>query len=191
MAIMEVMWAGDGPYVVREVRERLRYGRPVAYTTVMTVMSILHRKGVLNRDKPGRAFRYWPAEAREDHDARLMAEVLRAAGDQAVTWRRSADRADDDEMLGLGAALAAARPRAAGRAAGVPPAGSAARSGIGPDPDTISHLAGSPQVQAPAPLASSGASHTAFLPGPRSPSSHRPRTTYHPHAPPPPPPPPL
>src|SRR5262249_21778024 len=49
MAIMEVMWAGDGPYVVREVRERLRYGRPVAYTTVMTVMSILHRKGVLNR----------------------------------------------------------------------------------------------------------------------------------------------
>ncbi|HKA98284.1 MAG TPA: BlaI/MecI/CopY family transcriptional regulator [Streptosporangiaceae bacterium] len=172
MAIMEVMWAGDGPYVVREVRERLRYGRPVAYTTVMTVMSILHRKGVLNRDKPGRAFRYWPAEAREDHDARLMAEVLRSGGDQDVTMRRFLERVDDDEMLGLCSALADARSRAAGRAAGVPPAGSAARSGIGPDPDTISHLAGSPQVQAPAPLASSGVRHTAFLPGPRSPWSH-------------------
>jgi predicted transcriptional regulator len=51
MAIMEVMWASDGPHVVREVRERLRYGRPVAYTTVMTVMNILHRKGVLDREK--------------------------------------------------------------------------------------------------------------------------------------------
>ena len=40
MAIMEVMWAGDGPHVVREVRERLRYARPVAYTTVMTSISI-------------------------------------------------------------------------------------------------------------------------------------------------------
>jgi hypothetical protein len=28
---MEVIWAGDQPYGVREVRERLRYGRPVAY----------------------------------------------------------------------------------------------------------------------------------------------------------------
>jgi predicted transcriptional regulator len=45
MAIMQVMWAGDRPYVVREVRERMQYARPVAYTTVMTVMNILHRKG--------------------------------------------------------------------------------------------------------------------------------------------------
>ena len=48
MAIMDVMWAAETPCVVREVRERLRYDRPVAYTTVMTVMDILHRKGVLS-----------------------------------------------------------------------------------------------------------------------------------------------
>jgi predicted transcriptional regulator len=46
-AIMEVIWSQDRPYLVREVRERLTYGRPVAYTTVMTVMTILHGKGVL------------------------------------------------------------------------------------------------------------------------------------------------
>ena len=51
MAIMQVMWAGDRRYVVREVRERMQYARPVAYTTVMTVMNILHRKGVLHREK--------------------------------------------------------------------------------------------------------------------------------------------
>src|SRR5262249_58098131 len=121
MAIMEVMWAGDGPYVVREVQERLRYGRPVAYTTVMTVMSILHRKGVLNRDKPGRAFRYWPAEAREDHDARLMAEVLRSGGDQDVTMRRVLVSDTNDEAPGLCTARAHAQARAPRRPARPPP----------------------------------------------------------------------
>jgi len=111
MAIMEVMWASDGPCVVREVRERLEYRRPVAYTTVMTVMSILHRKGVLHRDKPGRAWRYWPVEAREDHDARLMTEVLRSGGDEGVTMRRFLERVNDDEMEILRSALDSTRPR--------------------------------------------------------------------------------
>jgi predicted transcriptional regulator len=110
-AIMEVMWAGYGPYVVREVRARLRYDRPVAYTTVMTVMNILHRKGVLRRDKPGRAWRYWPVEAREDHDARLMAEVLRSGGDEDVTMRLFLERVSDDEMASLSSALVDARSR--------------------------------------------------------------------------------
>jgi predicted transcriptional regulator len=108
-AIMDVIWAGYRPYVVREVRERLRYDRPVAYTTVMTVLNILYRKGVLHRDKPGRAWRYWPAEAREDHDARLMAEVLRSGGDEDVTMRLFLEHITDDEMQSLSSALHDAR----------------------------------------------------------------------------------
>ncbi|MBO0810351.1 MAG: BlaI/MecI/CopY family transcriptional regulator [Actinobacteria bacterium] len=100
-AIMEVMWAADDPCAVREVRERLHYNRPVAYTTVMTVMDILHRKGVLRRDKYGRAWRYWPAEAREAHDARLMTEALRSGGDERVTMRRFLEGVSDDEMESL------------------------------------------------------------------------------------------
>lgn len=111
MAIMNVMWAGDGRYIVREVRERMRYDRPVAYTTVMTVMNILYRKGVLHRDKAGRAWRYWPVEAREDHDARLMAEVLRSGGDEELTMRRFLERVSDDEMESLRSALLDARWR--------------------------------------------------------------------------------
>lgn len=111
MAIMNVMWAGDGRYIVREVRERMRYDRPVAYTTVMTVMNILYRKGVLHRDKAGRAWRYWPVEAREDHDARLMAEVLRSGGDEDLTMRRFLERVSDDEMESLRSALLDARWR--------------------------------------------------------------------------------
>jgi predicted transcriptional regulator len=104
-AIMDVVWAGDRAYLVREVRERLDYNRAVAYTTVMTVMSILHGKGVLRREKYGRAWRYWPAESREEHDARLMAEVLRSGGDQRVTILRFLERVSDEEMASLRTAL--------------------------------------------------------------------------------------
>ena len=110
-AIMDVMWAADRPYAVREVRERMSYARPVAYTTVMTVMDILHRKGVLCRDKHGRAWRYWPTEAREEHDARLMAEVLRSGGNQVVTMRRFIERVSDDEMESLRLAVRDLMPR--------------------------------------------------------------------------------
>ncbi|HEX4062013.1 MAG TPA: BlaI/MecI/CopY family transcriptional regulator [Streptosporangiaceae bacterium] len=104
-AIMDVMWDAERPYAVREVRERMTYARSVAYTTVMTVMDILHRKGVLCRDKHGRAWRYWPSEAREEHDARLMAEVLRSGGNRVVTMRRFIERVSDEEMESLRVAV--------------------------------------------------------------------------------------
>jgi predicted transcriptional regulator len=103
-AIMDVAWAGDRAYLVREVRERLDYNRAVAYTTVM---NILYGKGVLCREKQGRAWRYWPAESREEHDARLMAEVLRSGGDQRVTMLRFLEQVSDEEVASLRTALLA------------------------------------------------------------------------------------
>jgi predicted transcriptional regulator len=110
-AIMDVIWAANRPYAVREVRERMTYPRPVAYTTVMTVMGILHGKGVLCREKHGRAWRYWPAESKEEHDARLMAEVLRSGGDHQLTIRRFVEQVSDDEMATLQDAVVNARSR--------------------------------------------------------------------------------
>src|SRR5215469_8429530 len=110
MAIMDVMWAANTPCTTREVRERMRYGRPVAYTTVMTVMDILYRKGVLQRVKHGRAWRYWTVEQREEHDARVMTEVLRSGGNEELTMRRFFERISDDEMERLrGVMFSAAR----------------------------------------------------------------------------------
>jgi predicted transcriptional regulator len=104
-AIMDVMWAAESPCVVREVREQLRYERSVAYTTVMTVMDILYRKGVLQRAKRGRAWQYWPVEQREEHDARLMTEVLRSGGNEELTMRWFVARVSDDEMERLRIAM--------------------------------------------------------------------------------------
>ena len=100
-AIMDVVWASDRAYLVREVRERLSYNRPLAYTTVMTVMNILYGKGVLCREKQGRAWRYWPAESREEHDARLMSEVLRSGGNEHITMMRFVERVSDEERESL------------------------------------------------------------------------------------------
>ena len=114
-AIMDVIWAGSRPYAVREVRERMSYGRQVAYTTVMTVMGILYGKGVLQREMHGRAWRYWPAERREEHDARLMAEILRSGGDCRTTLGRFLDRISEEEIDQIRnvVGLAAAARRAA------------------------------------------------------------------------------
>ena len=60
LAIMKVIWRLEDASV-REVYETLRKRRPVAYTTVMTMMSTLEAKGYLKKRPDGRAFRYRPA----------------------------------------------------------------------------------------------------------------------------------
>jgi predicted transcriptional regulator len=57
LEIMHVVWELGGG-TVREVHERLNQQRPLAYTTVMTMMNILEEKGHLTRSKQGRAYRY-------------------------------------------------------------------------------------------------------------------------------------
>ena len=65
LQIMNVVW-DRGRVTVRDVYEELRRRRQVAYTTVMTMMSILEQKGFLKRI-PGedRAFVYEPARNRQ------------------------------------------------------------------------------------------------------------------------------
>jgi predicted transcriptional regulator len=80
--IMDRLWEWDGPALVREVVEDLRKDRPLAYTTVMTVMENLHRKGWLRRQRDGRAWRYEPTGSRSGYTAALMAEALATSEDR-------------------------------------------------------------------------------------------------------------
>ena len=63
--VMAVLWRSDGPLLVRQVAAALNSDRaePLAYTTVMTVMSRLADKGLLSRSRSGRRFVYTPAAA--------------------------------------------------------------------------------------------------------------------------------
>ena len=111
MPIMEVMWSGDRPYVVREVRERMQYGRPGRVHDGHDRDEHPPPQGGPPPRQAWPRLAYWPVEAREDHDARLMTEVLRSGGDEDVTMRRFIDRVNDEEMESLCSALADARSR--------------------------------------------------------------------------------
>ncbi|ODQ86183.1 hypothetical protein BFG51_16705 [Dietzia alimentaria] len=84
-AVLELLWdecAGDGDDLsVREVSDRLADRRPLAYTTVMTVLAHLYDKGAVTREKVGRGYRYRPARSREDFGADALGELLLSSGD--------------------------------------------------------------------------------------------------------------
>ncbi|MGD0201810.1 MAG: BlaI/MecI/CopY family transcriptional regulator [Bryobacteraceae bacterium] len=61
---LKALWnLGEGN--VRSVQQALAPARPLAYTTVMTVLDRLARKGAVGRRKSGRAFIYAPSISRE------------------------------------------------------------------------------------------------------------------------------
>jgi BlaI family penicillinase repressor len=64
LAIMKVVWDLEES-TVRQVYEALREKRPVAYTTVMTMMKILEDKGYLKKSLVDRAHVYTPAKPRQ------------------------------------------------------------------------------------------------------------------------------
>lgn len=72
---MTRVWRLDRPVTVREVMLELRRERSIAYTTVMTVMDKVHRKGLLRRELDGRAYRYTAVATRADYAAGLMTEA--------------------------------------------------------------------------------------------------------------------
>lgn len=96
-AIMDALWRAEQPLIVRDIRASMYYDREVAYTTVMTVTNILFHKGMLHRQKAGRAWCYWPQEARGEHTARLMLEVLHGSEDQDTAMVAFIERCTDDE----------------------------------------------------------------------------------------------
>jgi predicted transcriptional regulator len=80
--IMDRLWQRGSPALVRDVVEDLQRDRTVAYTTVMTVMENLHRKGWLRREREGRAWRYEPTGSRSGYTAALMNEALSTSQDR-------------------------------------------------------------------------------------------------------------
>ena len=75
LAIMKVVWRLEDASV-RDVYEALRKRRPVAYTTVMTMMGTLETKGYLKKRPDGRAFRYRPARPEERVITSLVREFV-------------------------------------------------------------------------------------------------------------------
>jgi predicted transcriptional regulator len=108
--VMDQIWAATAPVTVRDVHEALAVERDLAYTTVMTVLDRLAKKGVVHRVRDGRAYRYQAASGKDQLVADLMREALDAAGNRAsreAALVRFVDQASADEAKALREALAA------------------------------------------------------------------------------------
>ncbi len=104
--VMDRLWSWQQSATVREVLDDLRPERMLAYTTVMTVMDNLHRKGLLSRVPEGRAYRYSPARSRADHTAELIASALATSEDRTAPLLRFVEQMDADELEVLRTSLA-------------------------------------------------------------------------------------
>ena len=104
-AVMRRLWAAGGPVTVRQVHSALVEERDLAYTTVLTVMDKLHRKGWLTRAPQGRAHVYRPVASREQYGAGLMREALTDSGDREQALLHFLGQMTLDEAAALRAAL--------------------------------------------------------------------------------------
>ena len=74
--VLESLWARDAPASVRDLTPGFQ---DIAYTTLMTTLDRLHRKGVLDRDKRGRAFVYRPRLTRSQFESARAGDAVKAA----------------------------------------------------------------------------------------------------------------
>lgn len=99
--VLEQLWALQEPAPVRDVLAGLnrRRSTPLAYTTVMTVMSRLAEKGLLTRHREGRGYRY--AAAAPDAAGLAVRSVVREFGPAAVAHFLDEARSDPELMRRL------------------------------------------------------------------------------------------
>ena len=99
--VMEILWSRGGWLTPGDVHQTLGEERDLAYTTVMTILVRLWRKGRLDRQRDGRAYAYQPLQTREEYAASRMEQMLLAAADRPTALAHfvdTLDTADRDQL---------------------------------------------------------------------------------------------
>jgi predicted transcriptional regulator len=101
--VMDVLWDSDaGPLTGREVADQLP---DRAYTTVLTILDRLRRKGLVERGTHGRTHRFAAADTRETYRAELMIDALGEGRDRSAVLARFAESVSPEEAEVLRRAL--------------------------------------------------------------------------------------
>jgi len=103
--VMDRLWNRGAVCTVRDIFDELAADRTIAYTTVLSTMDNLHRKGWLARERVGKAYHYRPTMTREEHSAKLMRDAFESGGDTDLVLASFLDQMDDDESAHVQAAL--------------------------------------------------------------------------------------
>ena len=104
-AVMDRVWESRDGSTVREVFEIIAASRQIAYTTVLSTLDNLHRKGWVRRERVGRAHRYWATMSREERSALLMRVALESGGDPDVVLSAFVEQMSADASAQLHHAL--------------------------------------------------------------------------------------
>jgi predicted transcriptional regulator len=103
--VMNELWAAGGSGTVREMVDRLRNQRDLAYTTILSTMGNLVDKGYLTRTSEGRAHRYHAVMTRAEYAARLMRDAMLRGGDADLVLLQFAEGLTTDQQDRLKKAL--------------------------------------------------------------------------------------
>jgi predicted transcriptional regulator len=75
LELMTILWRGEGA-TVSEVLAAMPADRPLAYTSISTILRILEQKGIVKSEKVGRGHRYLPTVAKGDYEAFALHQVV-------------------------------------------------------------------------------------------------------------------
>ena len=112
---MDLLWSADRPLSANELRDALSDPdgpgtKPLATTTVLTVLSRLENKGFVTRDRDIRPHGYSAVSSRAEHTAELMHEVLGTTSDRTATLARFIGNVSPQEARTLRDLLASLGP---------------------------------------------------------------------------------
>ena len=96
--IMNVLW-DQSPAAVKQVRERLKTVKPMAYSTVLTMMRILRDKGFLASVRQGKADLYRPVVTRDDVARRSLGDSFFSGSAEALVSQLLDGQSLSDEEL--------------------------------------------------------------------------------------------
>lgn len=103
-AVLDCLWADGEPLTPRGVLDRI--DGDLAYTTIMTILTRLWRKGLVERSRSGKAYAYTPLVSEADLVASRMRDALVSSADRGATLSRFAETLTKREATALRAALA-------------------------------------------------------------------------------------
>ena len=102
-AVLRYLWNARQAATPGEVNRAL--GEEVAYTTVMTVLTRLWRKGLVDRERQGRAYAYRPLVSEADYAAKRMRDTLGRAQNREAVLSRFVDTLSARDAKALRRAL--------------------------------------------------------------------------------------
>ncbi len=104
--VMDTIWGMRTPARVRDVYERLKKEKKIAYTTVMSTMNTLFEKGLLDRKitkgRGGLLYVYWPKRTRQEVERsavkRVIDSLIRNFGDSVTSYLAEMASSDDEKI---------------------------------------------------------------------------------------------